>query len=163
MDASYLPRYEAHLETLTLAPGREGLNRILVAYSLEVPESDELPGAFKESSFRDVLRQGLKSLIDPTDVRISRVPGTGTASLYFADSSADICQELTARFPNSFVYCTAKPQSRRSRLARRSNCKTSLARVEQIYPSILRWATRGCAKLNTCERRVERSQEDSRR
>src|SRR5688572_670058 len=115
MDASNLPRYEAHLKALALAPGREGLNRILVAYSLEAAESDKLPGAFEESSFPDVLRQRLKSLIEPTDFRISRVHGTGTASLYRLASSADMCQELTARLPQFALLfpCTAiaKPQS----------------------------------------------------
>lgn len=109
MDATYVPRYEAHLKALTLAPGRDGLNRVLVAYALKVPGADELPGAFKESSFPDVLRQGLKSLIEPTDFRISRVHGTGTASLYRLASSADMCQELRARLPqfgpSVSVYC----------------------------------------------------------
>jgi hypothetical protein len=45
MDAAHPARYEAHFKALPLAPGREGLNRILVAYSLEVSEPDELPGA----------------------------------------------------------------------------------------------------------------------
>ena len=113
MDASYLPGYEAHFKALTLAPGREGTDRVLLAYSLEVPEPDELPGAFKVASGPDLFRQGLKSLIEPTDFRISRVHGTGTASLYRFASSTDMCQELTARLPNfpfCFVNCH-KPQS----------------------------------------------------
>ena len=56
-----------------------------------------------------MLRQGLKSLIEPTDLRISRVHGTGTASYHRLASSADMCQELTARLPqfgpSVSVYC----------------------------------------------------------
>jgi hypothetical protein len=109
MDASYLPGYEAHFKALTLAPRSEGLHRFLVAYSFEAPESDELPRTFEVPPGPDVFRQGWKSLIEPTDFRISRVHGTGTASLNRFASSADMCQELTARLPqfgpSVSVYC----------------------------------------------------------
>jgi hypothetical protein len=71
MDASYLPRHEAHFKSLTLAPCGEGLNCLLVAQSFELSVAEELPGAFKEASGFDVGGERMKSLVEDDGFRIS--------------------------------------------------------------------------------------------
>jgi hypothetical protein len=73
VNASHLPRYEAHFKALAPAPCREGRNGIFVAYSLEKSEPDELPRAFDASSGANIGRERMKSLVDGAGVRISSV------------------------------------------------------------------------------------------
>lgn len=54
---------------------------LLIRQAFEVPESEELPGAFVALSRADVVGEWLKSPVEPSCFRISSEPSTRSAPL----------------------------------------------------------------------------------
>jgi hypothetical protein len=79
---------------LPARPRGERDSGLLVGQSFEVPEPEELPGAFVVPAGEDVLRERLKSDGEPGLLRISSEPSTRSASFKrFASSAVSLLRE----------------------------------------------------------------------